>query len=135
MEVKGKKIGFVLTTESIYALKKVIKQIKIMKGLGADILPIISNSNYNNIIEKITEKKIMCTINEAEKIGIEHLTDIIVIAPASTNIISKLTYNIADTPETIAVKSHSRNDLPIVIAPCTNTGLRRRFYKYSYFGK
>lgn len=36
---------------------------------------------------------------------------------------SKLACDIIDTPSTMAVKSHLRNNLPVVIAPSTNNGL------------
>ena len=36
---------------------------------------------------------------------------------------SKLACDIIDTPATMAVKSHLRNSLPVVIAPSTNNGL------------
>lgn len=39
------------------------------------------------------------------------------------NTISKLACDIIDTPATMAVKSHLRNDLPLVIAPATMNGL------------
>ena len=94
MEVKGKKIGFVLTG-SFCTFKKVIPQIKKFKKLGADILPIMSNNSYNlntkfgkaqdfvKEIEEICEKRIIHTIQDAEPIGPNHLTDIMIVAPAS----------------------------------------------------
>ena len=39
------------------------------------------------------------------------------------NTISKLAYDIIDTPATMAAKSHLRNERPLVIAPSTNNGL------------
>ena len=134
MEVKGKRIGFVLTG-SFCTFNKTIPKIKELKKLGADIIPIMSyNSyeldtkfgkakNYINQIEEITEKKIIHTIQDAEPIGPKHLTDIMIVAPASGNTMSKLACDIIDTPATMAVKSHLRNNLPVVIAPSTNNGL------------
>lgn len=134
MEIKNKKIGFVLTG-SFCTFKKVIPQIKKLKELGADILPIMSNNSYNldtkfgkaedfiKEIEKITENKIIHSIQDAEPIGPNHLTDIMLVAPASGNTMSKLACDIIDTSATMAVKSHLRNNLPVVIAPSTNNGL------------
>lgn len=59
---------------------------------------------------------------------------------------SKLASDIIDTPATMAVKSHLRNDLPLVIAPSTNNGLganmesiakliNRRNYYFVPFGQ
>ena len=135
MEVKEKKIGFVLTG-SFCTFKKVIPQIKQLKKLEADILPIMSFNSYNldtkfgkakdfiNEIEEICEKNIIHTISDAEPIGPKHLTDILIVAPASGNTMAKLAVDIIDTPATMAVKSHLRNNLPVVIAPSTNNGLR-----------
>ena len=134
MEVKGKKIGFVFTG-SFCTFKKTIPQMKKLKDLGADILPIMSFNSYNmdtkfgkakdfrKEIEEICEKEIIHTIQGAEPIGPSHLTDIMIVAPASGNTISKLASDIIDTPATMAVKSHLRNNLPVVIAPSTNNGL------------
>lgn len=134
MEIKNKNIGFVLTG-SFCTFHKVIPQIKKMKELEANVLPIMSENSYTmdtkfgkaadfiKEIEEICESKIMHSIQECETIGPKHLTDIMVVAPASGNTISKLAYDIIDTPATMAVKSHLRNDLPVVIAPSTNNGL------------
>lgn len=134
MEVKNKKIGFVFTG-SFCTLKKTIPQMIKLKDLGADILPVMSFNSYNldtkfgkakdfiKEIEEICEKEIIHTIQGAEPIGPSHLTDIMIVAPASGNTISKLASDIIDTPATMAVKSHLRNNLPVVIAPSTNNGL------------
>lgn len=46
-----------------------------------------------------------------------------VVAPCSGNTMAKLANDIIDTPATMAVKSHLRNNLPVVIAPSTNNAL------------
>lgn len=134
MEVKGKKIGFVLTG-SFCTFSKVIPKIKELKDLGADIIPIMSDNSYRldtkfgkskdiiKQIEEITEKEVIHTIQDAEPIGPKHLTDIMIVAPASGNTMAKLANDIIDTPALMAVKSHLRNNLPVAIAPSTNNGL------------
>ena len=134
MDVKDKKIGFVLTG-SFCTFSKTIPKIKELKKLGADIVPIMSYNSYNldtrfgkaqdfiNEIQDITGKEIIHTIQDAEPIGPKKMTDIMVIAPCSGNTMSKLALDIIDTPSTMAVKSHLRNNLPVVIAPSTNNGL------------
>ena len=79
MEVKGKKIGFVLTG-SFCTFSKTIPKMKELKNLGADIIPIMSYNSYDldtkfgkaidfiNQIEEIADKKIICTIQDAEPI-------------------------------------------------------------------
>ena len=134
MDIKNKKIGYIFTG-SFCTFSKSIPIIKELKKLGADIIPIMSYNSYESDtkfgtsssiikeIEEITNKKIIHTIPGAEPIGPKKLTDIMVICPCSGNTISKLAYDIIDTPATMAAKSHLRNDLPIVIAVSTNNGL------------
>ena len=137
MDVKDKKIGFVLTG-SFCTFSKTIPKIKELIKLGSEVVPIMSFNVYNsdtkfgkakdfiNEIQEITGKEIIHTIQGAEPIGPKRLTDIMVVAPCSGNTMSKLTYDIIDTPATMAVKSHLRNNLPVVIAPSTNNGLSRK---------
>lgn len=134
MEVKGKKIGFVLTG-SFCTFQKVIPKIKELVKREAEIIPVMSFNSYEldtkfgkaeeikKEIEKITGKKIIHTIVGAEPIGPKKMTDIMVIAPCSGNTMSKLACDIIDTPATMAAKSHLRNNNPLVIAPSTNNGL------------
>ncbi len=134
LEVKGKKIGFVLTG-SFCTFRKTIPKMKELIKYGADVLPIMSTHSYTmdtkfgkakdfiKEIEELCGKEIIHTIQDAEPIGPKHLTDIMIVAPASGNTMAKLACDIIDTPATMAVKSHLRNDLPVVIAPSTNNGL------------
>lgn len=134
LNLKDKKIGFVLTG-SFCTFSKTIPKMKELIEKGADVIPIMSFNSYNldtkfgkaqdfiNEIEEITGKKIIHTIQEAEPIGPKRLTDIMVVAPCSGNTMAKLACDIIDTPATMAVKSHLRNNLPVVIAPSTNNGL------------
>ena len=136
MDVKDKKIGFVLTG-SFCTFSKTIPKIKELVELGSEVIPIMSYNAYNldtkfgkaedfiNEIEEITGKKIIHTIQDTEPIGPKHLTDIMVVSPCSGNTMSKLSNDIIDTPATMAVKSHLRNNLPVVIAPSTNNALSR----------
>ena len=94
MELKGIKIGFVLTG-SFSAFQRVIPKIKELIKEEAEIVPIMSFNTYNldtrfgkarefiKEIEEITSKKIIHTISDAEPIGIKNLTDIMIIAPCS----------------------------------------------------
>jgi dipicolinate synthase subunit B len=47
----------------------------------------------------------------------------LIIAPCTGNTLAKLAHGIADTPVTMAAKSHLRNGRPILIAPSTNDAL------------
>ena len=94
MNVKGKNIGFALTG-SFCTFNKAIEQIKKLVNSGANIYPIMSFNSYTldtkfgkaeeirNTISKITGKKIINTIQEAEIIGPKEMFDILVVAPCS----------------------------------------------------
>lgn len=79
--------------------------------------------DFINQIETITNNKIIHTIQEAEPIGPKKLTDILIIAPCSGNTLAKLAHGINDNPVLMSVKSHLRNNNPVVIAISTNDGL------------
>ena len=134
MNLKNKKIGFILTG-SFCTFNKVIPKIEELIKMEAEIIPIMSFNAYNTDtkfgkaqdfikqIEEITGKNIIHTIADAEPIGPQSITDIMIIAPCSGNTMSKLACDIIDTPATMAAKSHLRNNRPLVIAPSTNNGL------------
>ena len=134
MSLKKIKIGFALTG-SFCTFNKAIEQMENLVKLGAEVIPIMSYNSYNldtkfgtasehiNKIKQITNKEIIHTIQEAEPIGPKKLTDIMLVAPCSGNTIAKLANGITDTPVAMAVKSHLRNQLPVVIAISTNDAL------------
>ena len=74
-------------------------------------------------IEDLTGNKIIHTIQAAEPIGPKKMFDVLIVAPCSGNTIAKLSYDIIDTPVTMAVKSQLRVDRPVVIGISTNNGL------------
>lgn len=134
MDFNNINVGFALTG-SFCTFKKVIPKIQELKDLGANIIPIMSYNSYNfdtkfgkakDFIEKIegiTENKIIHTIQGAEPIGPKSLTDIMVVAPCSGNTLAKLANSIIDTPTTMAIKSHLRNQRPLVVGISTNDAL------------
>lgn len=62
-------------------------------------------------------------IASVEPIGPKKLLDALVIAPCTGNTLAKLAHSIADTPVTMAAKSHLRNNRPVLIAVSTNDAL------------
>lgn len=95
MNIEGKKVGFAFTG-SFCTFKTVLEELKKIKELGADIIPIMSYNAYNldtkfgkaqdyiDEIKKISGKdEIIHTIQQAEPIGPKGLTDIMVVAPCS----------------------------------------------------
>ena len=73
--------------------------------------------------EDICGKKAMCSIPDVEPIGPKKMLDVLVIAPCTGNTLAKLAHSIADTPVTMAAKSHLRNGRPVVLAVSTNDAL------------
>lgn len=134
MELEGINVGFAMTG-SFCTFSKTITKIKELVKKGANVIPIMSFNAYNldtkfgsandfiNEIENITNNKIIHTIQGAEPIGPKKMTDIMCIAPASGNTMAKLANGIIDTPVTMAVKSHLRNNRPVVVAISTNDAL------------
>ena len=51
------------------------------------------------------------------------LFDLIIVAPCTGNTIAKLANAITDTPVTMAVKAHLRNNKPVVLGIATNDAL------------
>ena len=94
MTLEGKNIGYVFTG-SYCTLKKSIEALKQVVNKKANVIPIMSYNSYNEDtkfgraqdfikeIEDITGNKIIHTIQEAEPIGPKHLTDIMIVCPAS----------------------------------------------------
>lgn len=113
------------------------KVFPIMELLSRDyqITPIFSEASYTidsrfgTAEEHIALAREICgtqplhTIAQAEPIGPKKLLDILVIAPCTGNTLAKLGHSIADTPVTMAAKSHLRNGRPVVVAVSTNDGL------------
>ena len=134
MTINGKNIGFALTG-SFCTFEKIFPEIDQLVQEDANVLTIFSersqtiDSRFGNAIdfiataEKITGKKPITTIEEAEPIGPKSLLDIVVIAPCTGNTLAKLTYGITDSPVLMAAKGHLRNNKPVVLAISTNDAL------------
>ena len=73
--------------------------------------------------EKICGCAPLLTIPEVEPIGPKKMLDALIIAPCTGNTLAKLAHSIADTPVTMAAKSHLRNGRPVIVAVSTNDGL------------
>lgn len=80
-------------------------------------------SAHTKRAEEICKRKPLQNIAEVEPIGPKKLLDALVIAPCTGNTLAKLAHSIADTPVTMAAKSHLRNGRPVIIAISTNDAL------------
>ena len=134
MDFRNKTIGFAMCG-SFCTFKKAIDALEELSQTGANIVPIMSDISYStdtrfgaaeefrDKLIKITGNEIIHTVKQSEPIGPKKLLDMLVILPCTGNTLAKITAGIADTSVTMAVKSHLRNQRPVVIAVSTNDGL------------
>lgn len=120
--------SFCTISQSVAALEKLCRY-------DIKIKPIMSEIVYKTdtrfgkaqeLIEKVQElcqSEIIHDIVGAEPIGPKNLLDIIVVAPCTGNTIAKIALGITDTPVTMAVKAHLRNNKPVVLGIATNDAL------------
>lgn len=73
--------------------------------------------------QEICGRDVILTMEGAEPIGPKHMLDALIIAPCTGNTLAKLAHSIADTPVTMATKSHLRNGRPVIVAVSTNDAL------------
>lgn len=113
------------------------KVFPVMEQLSREytLLPIVSDAaaaidsrfgtarEHRQRIVSICGREPVDTIALAEPIGPKKLLDALVIAPCTGNTLAKLAHSIADTPVTMAAKSHLRNGRPVIVAVSTNDGL------------
>lgn len=113
------------------------KVFPVMEALAEqyELIPILSeasgtiDSRFGEAAEHLRKLRQICrrepilTIAQAEPIGPGKLLDALVIAPCTGNTLAKLAHSIADTPVTMAAKSHLRNGRPVLVAVSTNDAL------------
>ncbi len=133
-DFKGLRIVYVMTG-SFCTFEKSFEQMKKLVDMGAEVLPVMSfnassidtrfGTAKENIMkaEEISGKKVIKDIAGAEPIGPKHMGDILVVAPCTGNTLAKLAGNIIDSPATMAVKSHLRNQGSVVLCIATNDAL------------
>ena len=126
-------IGFALTG-SFCTFSRVFP---VMEALAAqyNLIPIISDTvsatdsrfgtaaAHRARITAICGKPPLDSIAAVEPIGPKQLLDALIVAPCTGNTLAKLANGIADTPVTMAVKSHLRNGRPVLLAVSTNDAL------------
>ena len=100
-----------------------------------NVIPIFSHNAYTvdsrfgsaqehiRHAETICGKAPLCSIESTEPIGPKKLLDALIIAPCTGNTLAKLSHCLADSPVTMAAKSHLRNGRPIIVAISTNDAL------------
>lgn len=151
-KLSGLKVGFAVCG-SFCTFEKAFAEIEELVALGCEVTPIMSQSAYSldtrfgtaqqnaARLYEITGKTVLHDITATEPIGPKKMFDVLVVAPCTGNTLAKLALGIVDTPVCMAVKSHLRNQRPVVIAASTNDALAGaaknigtlRNYKNYYF--
>lgn len=151
-KLRGLKVG-VAVCGSFCTFSKVFDQFEELAAMGCQLTPIMSYNAYSldtrfgkaqdhaARLYEITGRTVIRDITEAEPIGPKKLFDVLVVAPCTSNTLAKLALGITDTPVCMAVKSHLRNQRPVVLAVSTNDALSGaaknigilRNYKNFYF--
>ena len=134
MAETGARIGFAVTG-SFCTFARVFEQMRLLAQKGYQLVPIMSEnafstdtrfgraSDWVHQAEEICGRSVIHTIAQAEPIGPKKLLDLLILAPCTGNTLGKLACGIYDTAPTLAVKSHRRNDRPVLIAVSTNDAL------------
>ena len=133
-ELTGKKIGFCMTG-SFCTFSRVLDELDALCATGAQVQGILSENSWSldtrflpadevrRRVEQATGREIWHTLQQVEPIGPRGLLDLVIVAPATGNTLGKLANGIIDTPVAMAVKSHLRNNRPVLLAVSTNDGL------------
>lgn len=126
-------VGFALSgsfctfSEIFPVMEEVTKQHKVIPIFSFSATTIDSRfgaaQEHLRKAEEICGTKVLCNIEAVEPIGPKKLLDALIIAPCTGNTLAKLAHSIADTPVTMAAKSHLRNSRPVIVAISTNDAL------------
>jgi len=132
--LEGVRVGCAMTG-SFCTFRQAFEAWEALRCAGAELTPVMS---FNAVatdtrfclaaeavktFESLCGRPVIRTIAQAEPIGPKKLLDALVILPCTGNTLAKLAAGIADTPVTLAAKSHLRNGRPVLIAVSTNDAL------------
>ena len=134
IDLRGVRVGCAMTG-SFCTFKRAFGVWQSLEEAGAALVPIMSFNAARtdtrfypaaeavNTFETICGRPVIDTLPKAEPIGPKKLLDVLAIMPCTGNTLAKLAAGIADTPVTLAAKSHLRNGRPVVVAVSTNDAL------------
>ena len=134
IDLTGVRVGCAMTG-SFCTFRRAFQVWRTLKDGGAVLTPIMSfnaaaldtrfyeAAEVRRVFEEICDRPIIQTLPQAEPIGPKKLLDVLAVMPCTGNTLAKLAAGVADTPVTLAVKSHLRNGRPVVLAVSTNDAL------------
>ena len=132
--MRQERVGFAICG-SFCTHGRVLAELEKLCGTYETVVPIVSETSASTdtrfgtahdllaTVERLTGRRPMTTIAQAEAIGPKKLLDVLVIAPCTGNTLGKLAGGITDTSVTMAAKAHLRNGRPVVVALASNDGL------------
>lgn len=127
-------IGFAMCG-SFCTFQPVLSQLETLRETYPNIIPIQSEESYQTdtrfgsaasfreALARICGHEVLHTLTDVEPLGPKALLDLLIVCPCTGNTLAKLAAGIADTPVTLAVKAHLRNERPVVLAVSTNDAL------------
>ena len=128
------KLGLCITG-SFCTFKSILNAVDDLIANDYDVTPIFSfnvstfdtrffkQADFEKLIVEKTGKTPIKTIVDAEPIGTSKGFDLMLVAPCTGNTLAKIAYGITDTPVTMAVKAHLRNNRPVVLSVSSNDAL------------
>ena len=134
MILAGKRIGFAMCGSfctfdtALDCAAEIAKQECELTAILSDITNstdtrFMTAAHLKERLAEISKRPTISSIVEAEPIGPKKLFDLLLVLPATGNTLAKITAGIADTPVSMAVKSHLRNNRPVILAISTNDAL------------
>lgn len=128
------RFGYALTG-SFCTFSKSFEQMEYLVSKGIDVYPLMSyyamntdtrfgkGGEFFKRAKEITGNSVICSLTDAEPIGPKKMFDLLIVSPCTGNTLAKLANSIYDTPVTLAVKSHLRNERSVLIGVSTNDAL------------
>ena len=133
-DLNGVRVGCAMTG-SFCTFARVFEALWERRRCGAELVPILSFNagtldtrfqtarEVRDTLTEIAGRGPLRRLEEVEPIGPRKLIGVLAGAPRTGNTLAKLAAGIADTPATLAVKSHLRNGRPVVVAVSSNDAL------------
>lgn len=134
IHLDGVRIGCAMTG-SFCTFRQAFDSWRALRATGAELIPILSfnagrldnrfytSAESRQILTEICGHEILDSIPAVEPIGPKKLLDLLIVAPCTGNTLAKISAGITDTPVALAVKSHLRNNRPVLLAISTNDAL------------
>ncbi len=120
--MKGKRI--VLAVTGSIAAVEAVKLARELRRRGAEVVAVMSEDAkriiHPNALEFATDNEVITELRRAEHVkllGYDGVADLLLIAPATANTLSKIAHGIADTPPTLMALTALGSGRKVIVAP------------------